>query len=293
MKFTIAMRLLTLSALGVLFAATLGIESYMSSLAIEHASASSAKETKALRQQMLADMVHDSMWADTLNAIVAQDKAEQEEVLAGVKEHEEIFRSNIEANDALDLNPEIEKAIAAVKPDMEAYIASVKKHVALAVSDKASATATVGEVKVLFKQLEGTMEALGDLIEKAERDSRDVLDKEIIASEKKLIVTLAVAILVLIAAAAYISRGIVVPLRQLLAVVKDISEGQGDLTVRIPVSGDDEIGQLANAFNVFLGKLQAIIRDVKQQSQSLEQPVSDCERAAHGVKSVAGGGRGS
>ncbi len=56
------------------------------------------------------------------------------------------------------------------------------------------------------------------------------------------------------------SRRITSPIRQTVAVLKDISEGEGDLTKRLTVASHDEIGDLAQYFNQFMEKLQSIIR---------------------------------
>lgn len=62
--------------------------------------------------------------------------------------------------------------------------------------------------------------------------------------------------------------------------LKEIARGEGDLTRRLPVSGQDEIGQLAEAFNTFVGKLQAMV-------QSLEQTVNSLDRASNQLNDVA------
>jgi len=43
---------------------------------------------------------------------------------------------------------------------------------------------------------------------------------------------------------------------------KDVAEGEGDLTKRIPVTAKDEIGELATWFNVFLDKLHDMVRSI-------------------------------
>jgi len=56
-----------------------------------------------------------------------------------------------------------------------------------------------------------------------------------------------------------ISRGIIRPIRRTSAMLKDISEGEGDLTKRLEVTSQDEIGDMAISFNKFVEKLQSII----------------------------------
>ena len=59
------------------------------------------------------------------------------------------------------------------------------------------------------------------------------------------------------------------------SIMRDIAEGEGDLTKRIKVKNQDELGELANWFNQFLDKLQATVRDISQNTVSLNSSASD------------------
>jgi methyl-accepting chemotaxis protein len=59
------------------------------------------------------------------------------------------------------------------------------------------------------------------------------------------------------------------PLNQTLHVVKDIAEGEGDLTIRLKVQSHDEVGELSKWFNSFLDKLQGIIGNIAGTAGSL------------------------
>lgn len=65
-----------------------------------------------------------------------------------------------------------------------------------------------------------------------------------------------------LAVALKISQGITRPIRNVAAMLKDISEGEGDLTRRLAISSHDEIGELASYFDLFVGKLQRIIAEI-------------------------------
>ncbi|MDK3163876.1 methyl-accepting chemotaxis protein [Aeromonas caviae] len=58
------------------------------------------------------------------------------------------------------------------------------------------------------------------------------------------------------------AQRIVAPIRAVVARLKDIASGEGDLTQRIDLRRDDEIGELAKWFNKFLDKLQSTISEV-------------------------------
>jgi methyl-accepting chemotaxis protein len=60
------------------------------------------------------------------------------------------------------------------------------------------------------------------------------------------------------------ARSIVKPLALMVDRLKDIAQGDGDLTRRLEVAGRGEIRDLAHWFNTFVEKLQGIIRDAAQ-----------------------------
>ncbi|WP_322042682.1 methyl-accepting chemotaxis protein [Paraburkholderia sp. J67] len=48
-----------------------------------------------------------------------------------------------------------------------------------------------------------------------------------------------------------------------------ISAGEGDLTQRLPVTGNDEVAQIARSFNAFMDKLRDVMRHIRDASQSV------------------------
>lgn len=51
--------------------------------------------------------------------------------------------------------------------------------------------------------------------------------------------------------------------------LKEVSEGEGDLTKQLPVLSSDEVGLLSRHFNIFINKLNDIISVVKEGSQNV------------------------
>ena len=92
------------------------------------------------------------------------------------------------------------------------------------------------------------------------------------ARRNTIIGQLIVGLLILAGAAAVavaILRKVVNPIREVASVVKDVAEGDGDLTVRLPELSQDEIGELARNMNVFVGKLQGLIREIKGSADTV------------------------
>jgi methyl-accepting chemotaxis protein len=82
-------------------------------------------------------------------------------------------------------------------------------------------------------------------------------------------------ILALIAIAAvtiimyFIAAGITKPIVNVALTLKDISEGEGDLTKTVDIHSKDEIGDLARYFNATLEKIKVLIVTIKKQAVSL------------------------
>ena len=70
-------------------------------------------------------------------------------------------------------------------------------------------------------------------------------------------------------------RLIIKPIQTVVSALKDISEGEGDLTRRMDIHTSDEIGALAYWFNAFIGRLNAIVVDIGKNSNTVTASSED------------------
>ncbi|QBF25170.1 methyl-accepting chemotaxis protein [Pseudomonas tructae] len=84
-----------------------------------------------------------------------------------------------------------------------------------------------------------------------------------------------------------LAKGIARPLRQMVAMLDDIAQGEGDLTRRLSSDRADELGSIATGFNTFLSKLQAmisqVVASVQKVSDSSEHTADIAIRTNQGV----------
>ncbi len=66
-----------------------------------------------------------------------------------------------------------------------------------------------------------------------------------------------------------VSRTVTGPIKAVVDTIRDIAQGEGDLTRRLPILGKNEIGELSEWFNTFIGKLHGIIGQVSDSSLQL------------------------
>ena len=84
---------------------------------------------------------------------------------------------------------------------------------------------------------------------------------------RNLLIGLTIASIILVAGViVLIGRRISKPIRQVVVGLRDIAEGEGDLTMRLKVNGKDEVGEMAKWFNLFIDKLQGIIQQISTEA---------------------------
>ena len=69
----------------------------------------------------------------------------------------------------------------------------------------------------------------------------------------------------------YISRKITKPIKSAGDMLKDIAQGEGDLTKRLKVNTKDEVGEMAEWFNRFIDTIQNIVKDVAQNANLVKE----------------------
>ncbi|WP_338090339.1 methyl-accepting chemotaxis protein [Photobacterium swingsii] len=76
---------------------------------------------------------------------------------------------------------------------------------------------------------------------------------------------------------------ITTPVQNMVDTLNDIADGEGDLTRRLNVQGEDEIADLANAFNRFVAKLQTIIKQVSDVTENVGRAAGSIHQQTQGL----------
>jgi methyl-accepting chemotaxis protein len=78
-----------------------------------------------------------------------------------------------------------------------------------------------------------------------------------------------IILLVVIFAAIFLSRSISKPIIKVADTLKDIAQGEGDLTQTINADSKDEIGRMAKYFNQTLAKIRNLVINIKKEATTL------------------------
>ncbi|BFT29087.1 methyl-accepting chemotaxis protein [Alteromonas sp. D210916BOD_24] len=102
-----------------------------------------------------------------------------------------------------------------------------------------------------------------------------------------IIVFCIVSILLVILLIYVIGGSIVKPVQEVTDRMKDISQGEGDLTRSLPESGQDEITQLARYFNEYTEKMRQSLIGIRENINSLSQQAELVENSSKNSNSQA------
>jgi len=77
-----------------------------------------------------------------------------------------------------------------------------------------------------------------------------------------MLAVIAAGIILTVLASLALGRAIAKPISNVSRVLRELAEGDADLTNRLPVLSRDEVGQLSENYNVFIEKLSAIVKSI-------------------------------
>ncbi|EGQ8297499.1 methyl-accepting chemotaxis protein [Vibrio parahaemolyticus] len=135
------------------------------------------------------------------------------------------------------------------------------------------------EHKNTFEEQFVDVRAQLNVVKNAIEDKQGELKSDISAATARAESILEMGIIVVILAALgmvfLLLRTVLKPLNDIKDAMAQIASGDGDLSQRIQINTQDEIGQLAKAFNEFVSKIQATVSQVIDSSNTLRQEMAN------------------
>jgi methyl-accepting chemotaxis protein len=216
------------------------------------------------------------------DAVVLQDAKS----LKGAEVDAEATASSLEAvKSALSSSPELGKQADGLLAQFSSIQSRDRDTYAAILAATAGPSddlmAQVGALGKDNKTLSDDMGVLDKAISADFQKQLDTVDTWSVRSRLTGLVMLGFVVLVCGFAWWVIQSKVVLPLRTLAMRLQDIAEGEGDLTRRIDVHGKNEIDEVGIWFNVFIGRIEEIVRRVAEHAGTLGQAASELTATAH------------
>lgn len=113
----------------------------------------------------------------------------------------------------------------------------------------------------------------------------EALQADIAASEMMSILNAIMILSALSVILIFFIRSIITPINRTVKAMRGLSQGEGDLTQRLPETGSIELIALARYFNHFMASLQDIMREVSGSAERLASSASQMVRSTNSVDS--------
>jgi methyl-accepting chemotaxis protein len=216
---------------------------------------------------------------DKIEELIAQQWPILDEAL---KNMEEIINSR-----SSGLNEDEKKIFEECLKSIEEYKKMSKESFELVIHDSAAATLYMGMCDDQFRALNSNFQKLSALqnnwLKQNYEKAQSTLNIFLSASSVFILLAIGLsAFLTLI-----LLKFILEPIKKMISALQDISEGEGDLTKRIPVSNNDEIGKMVEYFNLFMDKLHDVISLIKVISVKLSSAMEEVNITVQNLSSEA------
>lgn len=136
----------------------------------------------------------------------------------------------------------------------------------------------VKKLDTLGPQIADKIGELRHSISKSMEEAATQAKNDTALSTKLLFVVALVAIFIGALVTYLVTRATISKLKATNAVLSDIAQGDGDLTIRVPVKGKDELSELAINYNTFADKMRSTVAQLMNASEQMllsSQTLSD------------------
>ncbi|TDE24433.1 methyl-accepting chemotaxis protein [Vibrio owensii] len=126
-----------------------------------------------------------------------------------------------------------------------------------------------------FGAVRDQLNVVKDAIEAKQKTLKTDIAAAAFRAEVILEAGIAVVILAALGMVALLLKTVVKPINDIKEAMVQIASGEGDLSQRISINSQDEIGQLAGGFNQFVIKIQATVSQVVESLNTLRQEMNN------------------
>lgn len=214
---------------------------------------------------------------------------ELEAIETGVERRTEVVKllREISSKDGLNVERAEESETIAAQIEKIAPVAE-KAYTAMANMEDLDDDVDPQKIREALLTIQKDLVALADSLSSDVQVELDSLEQESKNNRRVALILMLVVVTASLTIMIFVTtRYISTPLRRMVSRVQDIAEGEGDLTRRIRVETRDEVGDLGKWFNVFLEKLQGIIRAVGDTTETLTLSAEDLAATSLRLTSVA------
>jgi methyl-accepting chemotaxis protein len=275
-------QILALGLAGVLMSVVVGAVGLIEAGQLATNFERSANATAAQRSSLQADMMHDAIRADVVLALLGATAKNAEQLADARKnlpEHIKVFDEAVAALQALPISAEAKTVVDRTSPMVKSYAASAVKVQKLAATDLAAAQAAEPEFEKAFSELEKQMATQGEALEKDVQNFNAGSQGGIAKIQLHVGLMLVLGSVLLLVGAIWLAQNMAQPMAHAVQVAQELS--QGNLSVSVKPTGNDETRQMLGAMSNMQMKLAQTVGKVRQGAENVATASAEIASGNH------------
>ncbi|MCG8478596.1 MAG: methyl-accepting chemotaxis protein [Spirochaetales bacterium] len=137
--------------------------------------------------------------------------------------------------------------------------------------DRAVSAYYEGAYNAQFGPMRDSIDQLTEIVQEGAQTQLETVRTAANLVTTLVIIVVAVVVLTFLSTLVIIIRQIIRPIGATTDIIRDISEGEGDLTRRLENRRRDEVGRMAEFFNIFIEKLNVIVRNIVGTTSEMDE----------------------
>jgi len=290
MRMTIKTKLFGLTIGSLAFVAAVSATGYWGITSVSKGTGEVAAIGVAIRNNFEAGIYND-MTREDINSVCTKKDQEQEDAVTNLATHTKLIADRTSAARDAVADPELRTLMNAEVQQVQQYAAAADALSKAVVHDRANASGPVGQGIQLQSALQQQLQDNGDQLELSAKDAEGRSATKATRATRGMFGMCFVSLLLLLFGSFTLVRNVSRSLNRLTRMIQNIAEGEGDVTGRLEVSGrlgNDEIGEVSRFFNLFMDKLQEILRGVVSHTNRLSVASQQLLEASEQITSNSG-----
>lgn len=273
LRITIKNKLYGLMVASLLFVAGVSANGYWGIKSVEKMTREVAATGGAIRNHVEVGP-YDDMTRDDIAAIFAKKGQEQQDGIDNLALHSKQLEQRATAARDAVTDPALKATLNEEVGMVQEYV-NAADELAKAIAHNADKSSYATEAE-RFGQLSNQLsEQIGDSTDQLEQGANQSEQTAVTKGTRATRIILSicgVSLLILFSGSFILVQTISQSLSRLTMMIHDIAEGEGDVTKRLETAGgigNDELGEVSRLFNLFMDKLQEILRGVASHTYKL------------------------
>ena len=241
--------------------------------------------THATGKALEADMMHDAVRGDVLQALLYGAGPEYSSAVSDLEEHAGVFREALVGVGEDHLGDDVAAAVADATVAVEEYLASADRIVQQAGVDPVGARASYPEFLAAFSALEESLPVVGEAVAAHAEDAAQQTTEQRSTAITLALIVATVGVLVLAGLGFVVTRSVVRPLKKVGAVLDQLADG--DLRGSAGVDSKDEVGRMAASLEASMATMRSVMTAIGDSSTTLASATEQLSASAQDMARLA------